>query len=330
MEVQRKLFDVIQKIIPTNDLLANTISKLLNISESAAYKRIRGDQSLTLDEFYVLCDHFHLSLDSLLRGENACQFDCVYKPVNSPDEYRNYMLFLLKNFDRQSASGNLSILMSATDIPLFHLLPHKELRFFKLYTWAQSVYNYVGSLEEFFKEMETPEVLTAHDTITRDYGFIPSTEIWTGRTIEPTLKLIEYYIEINMFTSKDLPLALCKQLLSILDKLQQWVENGHKEDCSATFQLYESELDLENTYYLVKRTEHSNCFVKLFTINCFDVFDTEFCNEAERWLTKLTQRSIPLCGSSEKERVKFFASQREKVMFLEEKIRNLKNFPLRT
>ena len=55
LEVQRKLFDEIRKIIPANAVLANTVSEVLNLCVSSAYKRISGDQLLTFGEVCMLC-----------------------------------------------------------------------------------------------------------------------------------------------------------------------------------------------------------------------------------------------------------------------------------
>jgi hypothetical protein len=111
-------------------------------------------------------------------------------------------------------------------------------------------------------------------------------------------------------------------VLNILTTLHQWAENSSKDGGTTPFQFYVSELELENTYLLMKQSGIPNCVVKLFTINSLNVFDREFCKEVESWLIKLSTRSVSLCGGSEKERIKFFNSQRQRVRFLMEKIQN--------
>ena len=323
-ELQRRLLDEIQDNIPAQHALVDEISDVLNISSDSAYRRIRCDQLLNIKETYMLCKHFKISLDLLMGVKNINQFDCIYRPIDLsiPGEYQNYMFALSKNVAKLKASNNSSILMSAMDIPVFHLISQKELTLFKLYTWSHSVYGYNGCLNDFMKEAETPEIISCYKKINHDYELIPSSEIWTENTINATLKLINYYVEINMFSNKDLPLLLCEQILNILSNLQKWSETGSKGEQKTPFQFYLSEMELENTYILMKQSELSNCVVKLFTINSLNILDKDFCLETEHWLTKLSQRSVPLCGGSEKERIKFFSSQQQRVQFLMEKIQN--------
>lgn len=61
------LFQRIKEILPQHDSLVDTISEILHISSDSAYRRIRGETPLVLDEARILCQHFNLSLDQLLE-----------------------------------------------------------------------------------------------------------------------------------------------------------------------------------------------------------------------------------------------------------------------
>jgi hypothetical protein len=321
-EVQKRLFEEIQTRIPSQYALVDVISNTLDIGTDSSYRRINGKKLLSVKETYTLCKHFHISIDSLMGVRDNRQFDCIYRPISlsRPDEYSNYMFALSGNMEKLKASHDSSILMSAMDIPVFHLISQKELVCFKVFTWFQSVYNHEYSLDDFMKEFDTPEITGYYRQICSSYELIPSAEIWTENTVNTTLRLINYYVDICLFSNKELPLLLCEQILNILSKLQKWTETGKKGECETGFQLYVSEMELENTSILMKQPGTVNCVVKLFTINSFNVFDKDFCTETESWLTRLSQRSALLCGNSEKERIKFFNAQRQKVRFLMEKI----------
>ena len=324
LDIQKRLFEEIQKNLPSHYILADAISDVLDTGRDSAYRRIRCDKILSIKELYILCEHFQCSFDMLMGGKNIHRFDCIYRPINLsiPNEYQNYMFALSKNIEKLRATPDSSILLSATDIPVFHLISQKELTFFKLYTWSQSVYGHEGSMDDFMKEIETQELINCYQEISKNYALVPSTEIWTENTINTTLRLISYYVDIYSFSNKDFPLLLCEQVLNILSRLQTWAENSEKAEYSTPFQFYLSEMELENTYMLMKHAGIANCVVKLFTINSLNVLDEEFCKETENWLNRLAQRSVLLCGSSEKERIKFFNTQRQNVHFLVKKIQN--------
>ena len=153
IELQKILIDEIKKNLPANNILVNEISDVLEISTDSAYRRIRYEKLFNINEIYELCNHFKISFDKLLGIKDKNQLDCIYQPINLsvPNEYDRYMLELSNNVGKLRTSDDSNILMSANDIPIFHLTFHKELRFFKLYTWFHSVYNYEGCLDDFIK-----------------------------------------------------------------------------------------------------------------------------------------------------------------------------------
>ena len=322
-EAQNRLFEDIKKNLPEQYALVDMIADVLDIGMDSAYRRINCKKLLSIKETATLCRHFKISFDSLIGNDKNQQLNYIYRPVNlsKPDAYLNYILALANIFGKLRASADSSIILSAIDIPVFHLLSQKELIFFKLYAWSHSVYDYTGSLEDFIKETETPKINSLHQQICNDYEYIASAEIFTTSSLENTLRLINYYVEIGKFTSRDFPLLLCEQILNILDRKRIWAENSYKNDYTIPYKLFLSEIDFECSYILLNNSGEKNCFVKLFTVNNIKVMDKDFCIEAENYLTKLSQRSVLLCGSSEKERIKFFNSQQQKIRYLMEKIR---------
>ena len=147
VEIQRRLFREIQNILTANYVAVDVVSELLKTGSDSAYRRIRGDKLLSIEELYILCQHFGISFDKLTGFRDSQSFDCIYRPndIPAPGEYQKYMLGLSKNLATMKNSVEPYILMSASDIPVFHIIEQKELTFFKVYTWYHSVYNYEGN-----------------------------------------------------------------------------------------------------------------------------------------------------------------------------------------
>ena len=51
--------------------LVDTVSETLQISNSSAYKKIKGDTMLGLDEIIILASNYHISLDQFLNYKSA-------------------------------------------------------------------------------------------------------------------------------------------------------------------------------------------------------------------------------------------------------------------
>jgi hypothetical protein len=218
---------------------------------------------------------------------------------------------------------NAEIISSALDVPFFHFLPFKELTFFKLFAWTSSVYPTSEKFEVFASKIETKELLDCYKKIVTCYRSIPSKEIWTKNTTDNFMKLISYHFEMGHFSDIETPLSLCDQFLGLLNILENWTGDGNKGEVGyVPFHLYLSDVEMENSFNLLKGNDRTSCILKLFTINSLYITDQQFCSETDNWLTHLSHRATLISGSSERERHKFFNSQRQKVRFFIDMLSN--------
>jgi len=309
-------FEKIKKNLPANHSLVDVISELLNVGIEASYRRIRGTKLLDFKEMMILCRHFRLSFDPGINSNNN-QFQCLYIPLDLTD-LNNYLIFIqsiytrLENFHLMPGS---EIILSAIDIPLFHMLSYKELTYFKLFSWGKSVYGFPKGYEEFVNEIDAFELHKRyHEKIVRYYQNIPSSEIWTDDTISSILRMLVYHFDMKHFMDNKIPLFICEQLLEMIEKLQIWAENGSKGD--KAFKIYFSEISSGSTCILFKNAETSNCLVRLFTINGLIIDDQKFCHETEYWLKNLSNKATLISESSERERFNYFNKQKQRVKLL--------------
>jgi len=353
-ELQKRLFDEIARKIPPFHTLVDVVSELLDVSTDAAYRRIRGDKTLNINECAVLCGKFGVSMDAVV-GSPAGNRDFLYTPLDlrSPGDYLRYMLAIAERLERLAAAGHgAEIVLSAVDVPFFHFIPHKELTFFKLFAWTNSVYGTTESFETFARAMETPALLDVYRRIAAAHRRIPSREVWTESTIDVFLKLLKYNAELGHFADRATASLLCEQFRELMASLGRQAERGNKDETGEIpFRLYLSDVDLENNFILLRggegvgsgasarasagtsvgtsamvganantSTGTTGCLVKLFTINSLYVTDPRFCAETGRWLDQLTRRSTLISAASERHRHRFFANQREKIELLMESL----------
>ena len=116
---------------------------------------------------------------------------------------------------------------------------------------------------------------------------------------------------------------LCRQLLQLIENLEQWAENESKEYKGKTtfFRMYLSPVDLENNYVITKKAGLAVTSIKLYTINGIFTSNTEFCEETEKWIRNRISKSLPLSGASARERFRFFQAMKTKVNTLMEKFK---------
>ena len=317
-KIQLMLFEKIQRIIPGNQALVNIISDSLNISNDAAYRRIRGDKLIDIEETVELCRIFNISLNSLAGTAGDNQISCTLAPLDLHDtnDYLTYIQLLSSKISSLKTNPSFEILFSAADIPLFNFLLYKELTFLNMFSWNKNMYNIPENFEDFVSGINSKAFSEARENIVKCYQSIPSTEIWTSNTIDSTLKLINYHYEMKHFDDKRNPLLICEQLLDMMNTLQLWIKQGSKSGNETKFRFCISEIDIGNTIILFKSNGTTDCLIRLFTINCLNIADKRFCNEAEVWLNNLVKRASLVSGNAEREGFKFFETQKQKIRFL--------------
>jgi len=321
MKVQDHLFNTLKAVIPKQFKLADIIGEILQLSPDAVYRRIRGDKELSLSELYKLCNHFNISLDAILHV-NTNSMLTRYSSLNL-DDFSNYYKYL-DEFDNQlqmmSSEEHSELFFTAEDIPIFHFLQFPELTYFKVYSWFQTMNNLKISYEDFVKNLDQEFLKAKYLSIFNKYIKIPSTEIWTERTIDQLLFTLDYYYDIQCFDDPNIGLLICSQISELIDNFNLWTDEKKKGLQGDKYNVYLSPLNLENSFMLLKAPNKSACSLKLFTINSIVTSNEKFCKETENWILNTINKSSYLSGASARERFKFFQSTKNKVNNLIEKL----------
>ncbi len=97
--LQIQLFHSIRSILPVNFSVVDVVAEKLEISTDSAYRRIRGEKTLSLDEVAKLCKHFQISLDNLMNlnsGGFIFNGSFVQPATFKFDEYLNNIIQQVK------------------------------------------------------------------------------------------------------------------------------------------------------------------------------------------------------------------------------------------
>ena len=124
--------------------------------------------------------------------EPSLQFNYIPLDMSNTDVYKLYMKQLLHSFSDLSKVDDKEVFFTAIDIPMFHFLPYTELTLFKVFSWYNSTGAFKGNFSEFCNIMVDDELTGIYKQLTEAYKVIPSVEIWTDRTFDTILRLIDY------------------------------------------------------------------------------------------------------------------------------------------
>ncbi|MEO7984214.1 MAG: helix-turn-helix domain-containing protein, partial [Bacteroidota bacterium] len=121
------LFQRIKELLPQDISMVDAISEILNVSNDSAYRRIRGETPLVLDEAKQLCDHFHLSLDQLLGIRSGFTLFQTERVHHKNFSFEKYLGSILAQLQQLNGFLRKEIIYLSKDLPFFHNFSNEPL-----------------------------------------------------------------------------------------------------------------------------------------------------------------------------------------------------------
>lgn len=318
---QLLFFQHIKSILPDHISFVDEIAGLLNISNDSAYRRIRGEKAISLDEMHVLAAHYKISIDQFLHlksgsyifsGELASAGDYVFEQW-------------LENVHKQLAIVNSfshkHLYYLAKDIPFMLHFMVPELSAFKSFLWMRSILHYdnMKGMKFSFKETN-PQHAEMGKKIEQLYNQIPSTEIWNLESINSTIRQIEFYREVNMFDTEEDVKKVYLGLLKLINHLEMQAECGFKfkigespSSGSVPYNLFWNDLVTADNTILAELDLNRVTFLNHSVINFISTTDLNFNTFMHDTMQNLIKRSTQLSKVGEKDRYRFFNRIRDKM-----------------
>jgi hypothetical protein len=313
-ELQTRFLDAIKQMLPASTSLVSEISDLLEVSNDSAYRRIRGETALSLDEIAKICHHFNFSLDSLFSIDvGTVTFN--YLMLKGVEHYREYLTSIVRDLTMISESDDAEIIYAATDIPIFHHFRYPKLAAFKMFYWLRAVVNEPELASKKFSFDLIPEDMIELGRKVYDlYSEIPSYELWTNATITSNIKQIEFFWESGVFESSNDALDVCNELREEISFIQRQAElkskvvfsDKVKSGYENNYLLHVSDIEIGNNCILIRMNKMKGVYLSHQTFNKLFTTNTKFTEETHLWLSGIIQKSTLISGVAEKIRYQFF------------------------
>ncbi len=322
--IQSHFIEKLKEILPPGIGLAEELSDVLSISLDSAYRRIRGETEISIDELYLLTKKYTLSIDDVFSNQNDTVTFAYTKLTDSEKNFEIYLNRLSQHLNRINTFEKKRIHYVAEEIPLFYSFFSEKLTEFKLFYWQRSVLNIEHYQQQKFNWGVVPQSLVqlAHQ-LYKDYLTIPSVEVWTDETVLTGIKQILFYFESGILTNEQ-TLVLLEEYKQMITVVQQFAENGskqkgHKGD---SYQLYNSEVVLGTNCIYVIMGEARYSYISFNTLNSLTTTNPEFCEETEHWMRNLERKSTLISGVAEKQRYQFFSKMYKVIDEFIEKVKH--------
>ena len=312
--IQEYLFRKIREKLPSNTPFAEVIAETLFVSIDSAYRRIRGETPLVLDEAKLLCDRFSISLDDSLHSKKNSVSVTFTQIDNQHYSFEKYLLDILGNLKLADSFQKSEIIYLTKDIPVFYNFLFRPLFAFRYFFWMKSILQHPDFVQKKFQIESLPgEVEKLGKEICVSYNNQASIEIWNTECINSTISQVEYYREAGYFDSEEDVDTIYNCLLQLIEHLRAQAEAGAKflpGENPATkknnFQFYYNRVILGDNTVLLTLDDKKILYLTYDALNFLIIRDEHFCADAYAKLQTLMKRATLLSNSSEKQRNIFF------------------------
>ncbi len=312
--IQDQLFRRIKEKLPAEASLADEVAELLHVSNDSAYRRIRGETPLVLEEAKILCEAFGLSLDETLNNkENSVSFT-AFNLNNEHYSFKSYLKDILHNLKLVACFNQKELIYLTKDFSIFHNFLNKPLFAFRYFFWMKSILHHPDFVSTKFSiDILPKEIEEIGHQIVRTYNTIPSIEIWNTECVNSTISQIEYYREAGYFAAGEDVEKIYNALQDAIEHLRLEAATGCKfypgenpDFQKLNFQFYYNRVVLGDNTIMTILNGKKILYLNYDVLNYMVTQDEKFCNDVHSKLQNLMRRGTILSNVSEKQRNIFF------------------------
>jgi hypothetical protein len=313
-QAQEFLFQRIKELLPSSVSLTDAVSEILHVSTDSAYRRIRNETPIVLEEAKLLCEHFHLSLDKALNiKSNSILFENI-RINNQEYSYNKYLSDLINGMKYINTFNQKEIIYLTKDVTLFHNFYFQPLIAFRYFFWMKTILQHPDfSTRTIDLNGVPPEIETMSKELAKGYTQIPSTEIWNTECVNSVISQIEFYRESGIFSSVNDIKSVYEALKETIQHLKIQVEYGCKfmpgenpQTKKNNFTFFYNRVILGDNTILVTTDNAKTVYLNYDVLNYMMTRDETFCNRCQEDLQNLMRRATVISQTSERQRNIFF------------------------
>ncbi|MBL0057073.1 MAG: hypothetical protein IPP31_13010 [Chitinophagaceae bacterium] len=174
-DTQVLFFQHIRSILPSHLSFVDEIADLLSISNDSAYRRIRGEKPISLDEMQKLAKQFKISIDQFLHIQTDSYIFSGSLLGEEEQAFETWMTNVLKQLQLINSFQHKHLYYLAKDVPIMDQFMHHDLFAFKSFLWRRSILLYEELKgKKFYLKDARPEHLDLARQIEQVYLKVPT------------------------------------------------------------------------------------------------------------------------------------------------------------
>ncbi len=296
IDIQDRIFEKIKHLLPEDTSFVDELALQLNISNDSAYRRIRGEKLLSIEELLTLGTTYHISFDSLLSN-NLHNISFNYRSINGNISFEAYFNSILENLKLLGSFDNKELIYMAKDLPLVQYFEYSKITAFKLFFWYKTILEDPKFSNDTYDPALLPNsIFETGRQIRGAYMKIPSIEIWNKESVNSTLNQIEFYYDCGYFKDEGLLKAIFNDLKQLVLHVKNDASLGYKtskvhpstED-KENYKLYCNDITIGDNTIFFDMGDRKVANITHNVLNILTTSNTEFCNETQKVLLNIIE-----------------------------------------
>jgi hypothetical protein len=320
--VQVLFFQHLKSQLPPHLSMVDEIAGILGISNDSAYRRIRGEKPIDLEEARKLAVHFKISLDQLMHIKSDAYIFTGNLNGSSETAFEDWLSNLVTQMQLMNGFNKKHIYFLIKDIPPFLHFQIRELAVFKFFLWMKAILHY-DSYKGVKFSIDDPRYAPYYETskkVIELYNRLPTTEIWNVESINSTLRQIEFFHEAGAFSNKEEVKLLYTKVQELIDHIEKEAELGVKFTLGRTprqgdpvYRLFVNELILGDNTFMAELDDMRVTYLNHSVLFFVGTRDEQFNKAMFINLDNLIKKSTLISSVGEKQRNQFFNRMRRKI-----------------
>jgi len=320
--MQIQLFAHLKSKLAEHLSLVDEVASLLGVSTDSAYRRIRGEKELSLEEAAKIASRFQLSLDSLfnVQNEGFLFHGSFLKSV--PFDFDEYLRGVVGQVKMMNAFKEKQMYYLCKDVPLFHHFHVREVAAFKYFFWMKTILPQPHFSRKKFSFKDYPEEFFELGRQALEYyNRLDTVEIWNIESINSSIRQVEFHHESGGFENDEDAYRIYDGLEKIVEHLERQAAEGYKfniEDAARSpqgkFEIYFNEVILGDNSVLALLDGKKIAFLNHSVINIIHTTDMRFTESMYEHIQNLVKKSTLISSVSEGERARFFKYLRNRII----------------
>lgn len=306
---------IIQRImesIPSHIKLPEFLMDKLGLCRESAYRRIRGDIPLTVDQIMDLSLELGFSIDELTTARKDNYLIYKQRTIDSYDPQKTFIAMLepaYYNLVKQYKTKDLCIIIAANRLFDIISIGYENLFRFYYYKWTHQIKD--TSIDHSFSETVLPsEIVELRDKILPYLGKINNvTIIIDPGTFYNTLLDIQYYYSRKLINEKEIGL-LKNELKGFLEQTEIGIKKGGWNP-DKNYYYYLSAIAIEaNSCYVCYKNETESHFWPN-SVTPLSSYNKQATDLHKLWLESLKKYAVLITQSNESVHASYLKKQYE-------------------